>query len=78
MNSLEIISRLEALNANVQIYRTNETYIERTERWGAMIELGSRDTKLTLRARGATFDEALQSVWSLAIPHLHSFQPLLP
>lgn len=79
MNSQDIIEQLDVLNASTQIYRTNETYIEPMERWGALIEVCARSgVKLSIRARGATFDEALSSAWTQLLPHLTPFHALLP
>jgi len=64
MSFAQIIARLETMNAEISLFRSNYSYAG-DERWTATIHIDHKEKQLELKARATGFDveDALQAAW---------------
>lgn len=64
MSFAQIIARLESMNAEISLFRTNYAYAE-NGRWTASLEIKHDEKGIQLKARGTGEDveDALQAAW---------------
>jgi len=64
MSFAQIIARLESMNAEISLFRTNYSYAG-DDRWTASLEIKHDEKGIQLKARGTGGDveDALQSAW---------------
>lgn len=60
MTLSQIFSKLNILNAEVALCRTNYSYCSEDERWGCNIIINNEGTEIKVRGQGADGDEALR------------------
>ena len=65
MNFAQILARLETMNAEITMFRSNYSYTEASERWSARIEIKNSEREIELKARGMGEDveDALKQAW---------------
>ena len=64
MSFAQIIARLESMNAEISLFRTNYSYAG-DDRWTAAIEIKheAKDLQLKARGTGGDVEDALQAAW---------------
>jgi hypothetical protein len=76
MSFAQILARLESMNAEISLFRSNYLYAA-DERWTATIHIDHKEKQLELKARavGQDVEDALQAAWRKveAIINSHSF-----
>lgn len=60
MTLSQIFSKLNILNAEVALCRTNYSYCSEDERWGCNILINNEGTEIKVRGQGPSGDEALR------------------
>jgi len=77
MNFAQIIARLEIMNAEIVLMRSNYSYADAAERWSARIEIKNDERQIELKARGQGEDveDALKQAWCKveSIINTHTF-----
>lgn len=77
MNFAQILARLENMNAEIFLARSNSTYLNDADRWSVTIEIKNHEKGMELKSRGsgADVEDALRQAWDKvgSIVNSHTF-----
>ena len=74
MNFAQILARLEIMNAEIVLMRSNYTFVDELERWSARIDIKNTEKEIQLQAKGtgADVEDALKDAWEKVRPIVNS------
>lgn len=77
MNFAQILARLENMNAEIFLARSNSTYLNDADRWSVTIKIKNHKKGMELKSRGsgADVEDALRQAWDKvgSIVNSHTF-----